>query len=140
MYASIGASLVLNELGEHLEFILLTRKEEDSAVELLAMVANLHADPRYRQKLGSTMNIGRPWLPGSACDRLLVSLPYPFGPALELCRVDGHVVRFLWLVPITPDEEYFLQREGQEALEQKFEEGGMDAIDPLRESVTPPNR
>jgi hypothetical protein len=39
-----------------------------------------------RLGLGHTLPIGEPWLPESACDHWLVSLPYPFGPDLQTCH------------------------------------------------------
>src|SRR5688572_6234810 len=40
---------------------------------------------------------GDGWLPGSDCDQLLVSLPYPCGSQFETCAwPDGHI-RLLWL-------------------------------------------
>jgi hypothetical protein len=68
------------------------------------MEAALHADKRYRLRAGSAVNIGRPWMDGSGADHLLVSLPYPYGPALETCELGERHVRFLWLVPITAAE------------------------------------
>ena len=63
--------------------------------------------PLCRLDHGHTVPIGEPWLPGSACDHLLVSLPYPFGPELEMCRWDGGHARLLWLLPITEAERDF---------------------------------
>jgi CHC2 zinc finger/Suppressor of fused protein (SUFU) len=95
-------------------------------VELLAMVANLHADVRYRLRVGNTVNIGRPWAEGSAADHLLVSLPYPYGPALEMCELGERHVRFLWLVPITAAEANLVRSKGLEALESLLEQGNVD--------------
>lgn len=54
-----------------------------------------------RLGLGRTVPIGEPWLPGSRCDHYLVSLPYPFGPDLQVCHIGDLHVDFLWLLPIT---------------------------------------
>jgi hypothetical protein len=90
-------------------------------VELLAMVANLHADVRYRLKIGSTVNIGRPWMEGSAADHLLVSLHYPYGPVLERCELDERHLRFSWQVPFTDAEANLLRSQGMETLERLLE-------------------
>ena len=112
-YASLGACT------HGLELVLLAPDDDDLHVELVSMVASYHvdADPSYRLGLGHTVPIGRPWLPSSRCDHVLVSLPYPFGPELERC--DG--VRILWLVPITPEERAFKIANGLDALEERFE-------------------
>lgn len=72
----------------------------------------MHTDTRSRLKVGSTINIGRSWMEGSAADHLLVSLPYPYGPALERCELGERPVRFLWLVPITGAEASLVHSEG----------------------------
>jgi hypothetical protein len=54
------------------------------------MVAYYHATSGdYRLDHGHTVPIGRPWIRGSSCDHLLLSLPYPWGPELETCTVRG---------------------------------------------------
>jgi hypothetical protein len=99
------------------------------------MVANFHADPRYGVWLGKTINIGRPWMDGSNCDHLLVSLPYTLGKDFEWCSVGEFAIRFLWLLPITAAEAEFLSLHGQEALEQKFDESGFNIYDSHRASI-----
>jgi hypothetical protein len=54
-----------------------------------------------------------------------VSLPYPFGPDLQLCHVGDRHVDFLWLLPITEQERAFKVAHGQEALEARFDEIGL---------------
>jgi hypothetical protein len=44
------------------EFFLLSPTEDPRHVELLAMVVNLHADARYRLRVGSTVSTGQPWM------------------------------------------------------------------------------
>lgn len=47
------------------------------------------------------MPIGEPWVPGSPCDHLLISLAYFHGPDLEHCPLpEGHA-RMLWTLPVT---------------------------------------
>lgn len=41
------------------------------------------------------MPIGEPWVPGSTCDHLLISLPYLHGPDLEHCTLPGGHARIL---------------------------------------------
>ncbi|PKQ25461.1 MAG: hypothetical protein CVT64_09650 [Actinobacteria bacterium HGW-Actinobacteria-4] len=133
VYVTIGASGA--STGDGLEFFLLSPTESASHVETLAMVANFHADSDYRVSLGSSMEIGRPWIEGANADHLLVSLPYPFGPTLEHCEAHGRHIQVLWLVPITAAESRYASERGLEALEQLLEQSGVDVISPNRSSV-----
>lgn len=101
-------------------------------VELLTVVAHYHRNG-HRLGLGHTVNFGEPWLPGSACTRGLISLPYLDGEALEW--LDEPRVRFLWLIPVTDDEVAFKAEHGLDALEERFEAAAFDYLDPLRASV-----
>lgn len=99
------------------------------------MLANFHADQRYRLDLGKVVGIGDPWMEGSACDHLLVSLPYPYGPKLEWLRLPDTCIRFLWLMPVTAREGAFAELNGAEELEKKFDTAKPDYINPKRASV-----
>lgn len=135
VYASIGAWEVTRDEASGTEFFLLAPSESPFHVELLAMVANLHADPRYRLSVGSVVDIGRGWTEGSSCDHLLVSRPYPYGPRLERCEVEGRLIRFLWLLPITAGEADLARRDGVDALERLLEQNEINPIAPTRPSV-----
>lgn len=102
-------------------------------IELLAMVVYYHATEHL--DLNHTLPIGRAWLPGSFCDHLLVSLPYPFGPRLE--RISGRLrgARALWLLPITASEQAYAKANGIEALEVRFDEAAINPLDPTRGPV-----
>lgn len=103
-----------------LEFLIAAPEQDQRHIELVTMAAWYHG--RRGLGAGHTLPIGEPWLPGSACEFFLVSLPYPFGPELEVCNLpDGHL-HVLWLLPITAAERGFKVREGVEALEQRFDE------------------
>lgn len=41
-------------------------------------------------------------------------------------------MRFLWLIPITPEEAEFKKQNGLEALEERFEAANFDYLDPSR--------
>ncbi|GAA1542364.1 suppressor of fused domain protein [Dactylosporangium maewongense] len=132
-YVSTGGWAATAERDDGLEFVLSTPVATPWAVELLAMMVYYHRGGQLG--LGHTVPIGEPWLPGSRCDHLLVSLPYPFGPELELCHVGDRHVEFLWLLPITQAERDFKLAHGQEELEQRFEAAGLRYWDVNRGSV-----
>jgi hypothetical protein len=134
VYVTVGVWQA-TEGNDSKEFFILSPTESPSHVEALAMVAHFHADPKYRLAIGSTMNIGRPWMDGATPDHLLVSLPYPYGPTLEHCDADGTHVQVLWLVPITATEAAYRHESGLEALEQLLEADGVDVLSPRRLSL-----
>lgn len=132
-YATVGMSQA--DDAERLELHVLTRfdpKPNVALVELMTSVAHYHRTGA-RLGLGHTVNIGRPWLPGSLCTHGLISLPYLDGPRLEW--LDEPRVRLLWLVPVTAAEVEFKRANGLEALEQRFEAAQLDYLDPRRPSV-----
>lgn len=131
VYATVGAWEA--KLDRRLEFLIIAQNQELRHVELLTMAAWYHRDQGLG--LGHTFPIGEPWLPGSRCEFMLISLPYTFGPKLEICELEDGPVHYLWLLPMTKEEREFKIREGQEALEQKFEECGLEYWYPLRASV-----
>lgn len=116
-----------------LEFVLCTPSASDRAVELLAMAVFYNRGGKLG--LGYAVPIGEPWLSGSECDHLLVSLPYPFGPDLQTCHVGDRHVEFLWLLPITRAERDFKVASGLEALESRFEVMGLKYWQSSRASV-----
>jgi Suppressor of fused protein (SUFU) len=133
VYLSVGAWEATGETGHGLEFLVAASQPEVKCVELLAMVAYYHRTEGLG--VGHTFPLGYGWLGGS-CDHMLVSLPYPFGPKLEVCCLEeeGHV-RFLWLLPITAAEKRFRHEHGLEALEQRFDEAKLNFAFPYRQSV-----
>lgn len=136
-YLSVGAwSAVHDDHGLGLEFLVSANRADALLVELITMSAYYHTGPsEERLDIGHTVPIGRPWLPGSACDHLLVGLPYAFGPELEICTWAGGDIRILELLPITETERDYKALHGAEALEQRLEEAGAHTSDPLRGSV-----
>ena len=133
-YATFGMAQPLD--NEPLEIHLFSPIQSDMHVELLTAIAHYH---RGEQPLGlgHTVNFGRPWIAGSECEYGLISLPYLDGPPLEQFHSDKseHIIRCLWLVPITKAERDFKIAFGIEALERKFEEARFDYVDALRKSV-----
>ena len=118
-----------------LEFVVLADRPDTSLVELLTMAAYYHHTEGL--DVGHTLPIGRPWLAGATCDHLLVSLPYPFGPDLEVVLGGSGHRRVLWLLPVTQAERDYKVREGVEALEQLFDSHAIAYWDSRRPSVVP---
>lgn len=123
------------EDDERLELHVLTSPSPEpqvDLVELMTVVAHFHRTGA-RLGLSRTVNVGRPWLPGSTCTHGLISLPYLFGPKLE--RLAEPDVRFLWFIPVTAAEVAFKKANGLEALEERFEAQRFNYLDPRRPSV-----
>lgn len=132
--ATVGMSMPDDEDPLELHVIVkapLDDEGELSIAELLAATAHFHRTGA-RLQLGHTVDFGRPWLPGSACDHGLVSLPYFDGPELEWTA--DPQVQCLWLVPITKAEREYKKRDGLEALEELFDRAQPDLMDPARRS------
>lgn len=133
-YVSLGCWTVAHAERQGLEFVLCAPNQDSVHVETLAMTAYYHAGlPHQRLDLGHTLSIGRPWLGRSACDHFLVSLPYPYGADIEVCRWEGGQARLLWLLPITQSERNFKVVHGLDALENRFDEAEIRFWDPRRE-------
>ena len=134
LYATLGAFTVPNQAGPGgLEFFLLVPAASQAHADLLAKAAYYHHG--HSLGVGHTYPIGEPFAPGSACDHILVSLPYPFGPDFEHCPVPNGHVHYLWLLPITASERAYKASHGLEALEVLFESSSFRYYDPLRPSV-----
>ena len=131
VYATVGAWEARDD--PRLEFVIAAPERDERHVELLTMAAWYHG--RRGLGTGHTVPLGEPWLPGSSCEFFLVSLPYPFGPALEVCDVADLHVHVLWLLPITAAEREFKMREGVEALEQRFDACKLEYWTPNRASA-----
>jgi len=132
-YVSIGASAVAHDGGRLLEFVTIAPDKDLRHVELLTMAAFYHKTEWL--EVGHTFPIGEPWLSGSKCNQMLVSLLYPFEQRLATCCLQDMHIHLLWLLPITLAERRFKALHGLEALEQKFEQHQMDCCDVARTSV-----
>lgn len=131
VYATLGAWEARDD--PRLEFLIAAPERDRRHVELATMAAWYHG--RRGLGTGHTLPIGEPWLPGSVCEFFLVSLPYPFGPDLEVCNVADWHLHILWLLPITEAEREFKVREGVEALEKRFDACGLEYWDRGRSSA-----
>jgi hypothetical protein len=136
VYATVGTSSVQGADGQRLELLLVAPEPSDIHVETLAMLAHRRAVGRYPMGQGAVANLGRPWLPGSQCDHVAITLPYFHGPKLEW--TPGRAaerIRMLMVMPITAAEAALARTDGLEALEERMEEEGADMVDPGRASV-----
>jgi hypothetical protein len=131
VYATVGACEARDD--PRLEFLIAAPEQDLRHVELLFMCAWYHR--HHGLGTGHTFPIGEPWLPGSECQFFLVSLPYPYGPQLEVCEVPVGRVSVVWLLPITSAEKEFKVRQGLEALEERFDSCAIEYWDPKRKSV-----
>lgn len=129
VYVSVGASTPAETSG--MEYFIMSPAKDDLIVETLAMISHFQSFAAHPLTIGSVVDIGRPWIPGSQCDHLVVSLPYPFGPSLEVAEN----ARFVWLVPITASEASFIRENGFETFEDRLESSGVDVIDPRRHAI-----
>lgn len=120
--------------GHGLEFVMTAHVRDQRFIELMAMIAYYHCGG-HQLDLEHSMPIGEPWVPGSTCDHLLISLPYLHGPGLEHCPLPGGHARILWTLPVTAAEIEFRRRHGHEALEQLFDAAQIVPTDPYRASV-----
>ena len=135
LYITHGAWTVESGKNYKREFFLMCPFENPRHIETLAMLASFYVDSKYDLDVGSSVNIGRGWLENSNYDRLLVSLPYPYGSSLEICKLSNITVKYLWLLPINFEEDSYLKKYGLEALEQKFDEAEIDFLNYNRPSV-----
>jgi hypothetical protein len=116
-----------------IEFMIITDKPSLRQIQILTMNHVYHRDENLM--LGSTYPLGEPWVKGSNCTHMLVSLPYTYGPDFEICAIgDGHL-HIYWLAPITEREHDFKARNGADALEEVFETEGLEYWKAKRKSV-----
>lgn len=123
------------DYDDQLELHLFSYERDESLIELLTVVASFHYQGGNKLGLHHTVNFGRPWREGSACDHGYISLSYLDGPDLQNAEIEGHPVQFYWLIPVTKQEVEFKTVNGIDRLEDRFEETGFNYLDPYRESV-----
>ena len=133
VYISLGTWQVNVFNSPRLEFIVIAPDKDLQYVELLTAAAYYHHMEHL--DLGHTFPLGEPLSPNSLCTHMQVSLPYPFGPDLEICRVDGEHIHLYWLLPITAAENQYVVQKGTEALEQIFDREALEYWDFKRKSL-----
>lgn len=135
VYVTMGCSL-LEHAAVGMEFFIMSPFADEVHSETLAMVGHYHSFRAHRLDVGSVLNIGRPWMRYSRMGHLLVSLPYPYGPALEWAPSEAGPVRFLWLLPIHQSEADFIKCHTLEEFESLMDERGANILDIDRDPIT----
>ncbi|MGW2727888.1 suppressor of fused domain protein [Streptomyces sp. NPDC001494] len=133
-FVTAGCWASMERHGRGLEFVMTAHVRDQRFIELMAMIAYYHCGG-HQLDLEHSMPIGEPWVPGSTCDHLLISLPYLHGPDLEHCPLPGGHARILRTLPVTTAEIEFRRRHGHEALEQLLDEAEIIPTDPFRTSA-----
>lgn len=134
-----GAEVVLAD-GPRAELVLSVRDRHDSVLRRLAVLAASPAVEGVVLMPGAGLDLGEPLWDGSPFTAVLVGepgglLPDLFLPDLqprppELDRAEP--VRFLPLLPMTPNEAAWKRVHGAELLQRRWLEQGCDLRDPAR--------
>jgi hypothetical protein len=125
-------------VGAPREFIFLSPTETPRHVETLAMVAYYNSLPTHRLDVGDVVKIGHPWLEGSGCDWLYMSVPYTLPREFQYCTTPGtEPVRFVWAVPIYESEAAYIESSGIDSFEKSLEQANVNVLDPNRPVVVP---
>ncbi|WP_309603233.1 suppressor of fused domain protein [Sphingomonas sp.] len=132
-YATAGCWQAEKTCHWRSELVLATADNRPEHEQLLKMAAFFQLDPHLSIEPDKVLDIGHPWVEGSACTHLLASLPPPFafGEYFEWPHVSP-CTRYIWLMPITPAEADFANEQGVGQLEFLFEKAAIDFTDPHR--------
>lgn len=133
-YATRGMSSTNSK--KRIELHIFSKSRDHSIIELLTVIAHYHHTSENLE-LNDTVNFGRAWQDDSQCTFGFISLPYLDGPGLEVLQNTGLEINFYWLVPITASEKAFRKKNGTDALEDLFEDKGLNYIDANRASLVP---
>jgi hypothetical protein len=131
IYSTVGMSLDM--VDNIIELHVFSQIQDAALVELLTVTASFH---RNNAALGlhHTVNFGQPWQKNSTCNFGFISLPYLDGEELELFDFPNGHLHNLWLLPITKSERDYKIANGWVALEEAFEAGELNYLDPYRTS------
>lgn len=128
-----GALVVLED-GPRAELLLSVRDPQDTVLRRLAALAASPAVEGVVIVPGAGLDLGEPLWDGARFTAVLVGEPGGLVPDLEL-DADHEPVRFLPLLPMTPNEAAWKRVHGAQALEQRWLETGTDLRDPHRAEV-----
>ncbi|MFE1270448.1 suppressor of fused domain protein [Streptomyces sp. NPDC058757] len=123
--------------GPRAELVLTMRLGRADTDKVLRPLAVLAASPQVEGVVvapGASLDVGEPLWPGAGFSSVLVAEP---GGLVEDLELDDPMdpVRFLPLLPMTPNEAAWKRVHGAQALEERWLARGTDLRDPLRGSV-----
>ncbi|MEU5955678.1 suppressor of fused domain protein [Streptomyces sp. NPDC047525] len=124
--------------GPRAELILSVRGGVADTDKVLRPLAVLAASPQVEGLIvapGASLDVGEPLWPGAQFTSVLVAEP---GGLVEDLELDEPMepVRFLPLLPMTPNEGAWKRVHGAQALQERWLSSGTDLRDPLRKSVS----
>ncbi|MEV2249948.1 suppressor of fused domain protein [Streptomyces sp. NPDC050147] len=124
--------------GPRAELILSVRGGIAETDKVLRPLAVLAASPQVEGLIvapGASLDVGEPLWPGAQFTSVLVAEP---GGLVEDLELDEPMepVRFLPLLPMTPNEGAWKRVHGAQALQERWLNSGTDLRDPLRKSVS----
>lgn len=123
--------------GPRAELILSVRPAGADTDKVLRPLAVLAASPQVEGLIvapGASLDVGEPLWPGAPFTSVLVAESGGLVEDLELDE-PADPVRFLPLLPMTPNEAAWKRVHGAAALQERWLNGGTDLRDPLRKSV-----
>ncbi|MFF2013021.1 suppressor of fused domain protein [Streptomyces sp. NPDC058195] len=147
-YATLGmsaqpmadpAAVVVDPLkGPRAELVLSVRAGLADTDKVLRPLAVLAASPQVEGVIvapGASLDLGGPLWPGAPFDSVLVA---ESGGLVEDLELDAprEPVRFLPLLPMTPNEAAWKRVRGAQELQERWLSHGTDLRDPLRGSVS----
>ncbi|MFE5794033.1 suppressor of fused domain protein [Streptomyces sp. NPDC056503] len=123
--------------GPRAELVLTVRLGRADTDKVLRPLAVLAATPQVEGVIvapGASLDLGEPLWPGAGFSSVLVA---ESGGLVEDLELDEPMdpVRFLPLLPMTPNEAAWKRVHGAQALEERWLARGTDLRDPLRGSV-----
>jgi len=146
-YATLGmsaapmadpAAVVTDQVrGPRAELVLSVRAGLADTDKVLRPLAVLAASPQVEGVVvapGASLDVGEPLWPGAPFTSVLVAEGGGLVPDLEL-DAPADPVRFLPLLPMTPNEAAWKRVHGAGALQERWLSGGTDLRDPLRGAV-----
>ncbi|OII70293.1 MULTISPECIES: suppressor of fused domain protein [unclassified Streptomyces] len=124
--------------GPRAELVLSVRAGLADTDKVLRPLAVLAASPQVEGVVvapGASLDVGEPLWPGAPFTSVLVAEPGGLVPDLEPPEEGMDPVRFLPLLPMTPNEAAWKRVHGAQALEERWLAAGTDLRDPLRSGV-----
>lgn len=124
--------------GPRAELVLSVRAGVADTDKVLRPLAVLAASPQVEGLVvapGASLDVGGPLWPGAPFTSVLVAEP---GGLVEDLELDAPLdpVRFLPLLPMTPNEAAWKRVHGAQAIQERWLTGGTDLRDPARKSVS----